>query len=88
MASRALMARFNRALSSWLASTKAVQRSAASFDCNVDVLAQGAAKQVFHARDQAIDIVRPGVKRLAASECKKPMRERAPRDARMWMPRP
>ena len=27
-------------------------------------------------RDQAIDIVGPGVKRLAASECEKPMRER------------
>ena len=32
------------------------------------LLAQAAVEQIFHARNQAIDVVGPGVKRLAASE--------------------
>ena len=42
----------------------------------LDLLAQGAVKQIFHARDEAVDIVGPGVKRLAPGEREKPMRQR------------
>jgi hypothetical protein len=57
MASRALIARFRSALSSWAASTRVRPQASRADHLDLDVGTHGAADQLLHAEDEPVHVV-------------------------------
>jgi hypothetical protein len=74
MASRALIARFRIADSSWPGSAKA-GHGRAQRDADLDVLAQGAPEHALHRIDQAVAVDLRGLQHLASAEREQPARQ-------------
>ena len=85
IASRALMHRLSSAFSSCDGSISVGHRPPAPTTSTVDLRPDGAADQLLHARDQAVDVGRLGIERLAAREGEQALGQRggalAPRPA-------
>ena len=86
IASRALIARFRIAFSSWFGSTSASPQIGRHRGLDLDRLAERAAEQLVHAAHELVDVDGFGVERLPARECEQALRQRRRSLARRQAP--